>query len=123
MRKLLRRWYWWLPAVILAAAVGYVGHRAVHQPWTDTAAWQKYRQIRLGMTFREMATLVGDRPCVTGYNGYSLAVWLIGDDEVWVYVDRQGRVYGKSAVIQDRDFVSSIYDKPWWDRWRARLGW
>jgi hypothetical protein len=66
--KLFRRWYWWLPALLVAAAVGYVGYRATHPPWKDTEAWQKYQEIHLGMTFAKVVDGRGDR----GQHGWAI---------------------------------------------------
>ena len=43
MRGLVRRWYWWLPALLVAAGVGYVGYRATHPLWEGTEAWGSAR--------------------------------------------------------------------------------
>ena len=53
MRRFVRSWYWWLPALLVAAGVGYVGYRAMHPPWEGTEAWQKYRPVRFGLPLDE----------------------------------------------------------------------
>jgi hypothetical protein len=35
MGQVIRRWYWWLPALLVAAGVGYVGYRVTHPRWAD----------------------------------------------------------------------------------------
>jgi hypothetical protein len=60
MRRFLRRWYFWLPALLVASAVGYVGYRAAFPWWPHTEAWQKYERIRLGMTPDEVKAALAD---------------------------------------------------------------
>jgi hypothetical protein len=46
MRKAFRRWYWWLPALLVVGAGLYVPYRVAHPPWAEKEAWAKYQQLR-----------------------------------------------------------------------------
>jgi hypothetical protein len=128
MRKLVRRWYWWLPALILAAAVGSVGCRATHPPWADTEAWQKYQEIQVGMPAEQVEDVVfGRQEPDRDKEGWQ-PEWQLGNDMVMVqYTERLDgngfEVFAKWAHIAGREFSDSADDQHWWDRLRARLGW
>jgi hypothetical protein len=134
MRRFLRRWYWWLPALLLAAGLGYVGYRAMHPPWAGTEA--KYQQLRLGMTEDEVEAVLGGP--LEGGVVYPSAVmdahytWTSGDDVIGLEfklapdLDPEARwtLVRTWARIQGLDFANgSLVARPWLDRWRARLGW
>ena len=121
MKAFVCRWYWWLPALLVAAGVGYVAYRAMHPPWEGTEVWEKYEQIRLGMTFRDALAVFGGRKpaAVTTYDWS--ARWDIDDDCVGVEIDGGGRVFDKWARIRGQEFSEPSYGS-WWARWRARLG-
>jgi hypothetical protein len=125
MRTFVCRWYWWLPALLVAAGVGYVGYRAMHPPWEGTEAWRKYREIRMGMTEAEAESVLREGGSGTvDVSGGHLG-WRDGEDRVVVF--RFGEYPGitqKEALIQGRVFREpDNRERSWWDRWRARLGW
>jgi hypothetical protein len=126
-RTALRRWHYWLPALLVAAGMGYVAYRAMRPPWKDTEAWDKYEQIRVGMTREELEAVLGQpsedretggllatpfafggrRAEVVSLNytreWHSLA-WSIGEDRIEVHVKKSletgdRRNYWKTAVI------------------------
>jgi hypothetical protein len=117
MRKLVRRWYLWVLALLVALWLGWNVFWAVFPPWTGTEAWEKYQSAGIGKAWVEVDggwpaewTQVGDK-----------AVWSGGEDQVDVTLDGQGRVVRKSASIRGHHF--SEPPNNWWDSLRARLGW
>jgi hypothetical protein len=124
MMKLVRRWYCWLPALLLGAAILYAGYRVTHPPWADTEAWRRYQAVKLGMTEDEVRSSLGTLGRVYEYTMNTEVVWQMGDDEVRVFSGPgEDRASCKSAVIQRHEFYDPPYEQSWWDRLRARLGW
>jgi hypothetical protein len=135
MRKLvLRRWYCWLPALLVAAGLGYVGYRVMHPPWEGTEAWEKYQRLRLGMTEDEVEAVMGSLPEweFTPYPSAAIhqtGTWTMGDDRIGVQLsDGAGSATkptlgAKWARIQGREFTAPRVERYWWHRLRDRLGW
>jgi hypothetical protein len=123
MSKLVRRWYWWLPALLVAAVVGYVGYRAAHPPWADTQAWAKYRQVQLGMSEDQVKVTLGSRAWVISSDFANTIKWTAGDDQILVNVGVEDAAYCKSAMIQGHEFSDPPAERHWWDRVRDWLGW
>jgi hypothetical protein len=125
MRRLVRRWYTWLPALLVAAGLGYVGYGVMYPAWEGTEAWEKYRQIRLGMTVEEAAAVLGIPS--DGWRGGPVGLdlkWKMGDDVIYVgFHTTDSRATGKAATIQGHSFYDPPIEETWWDRLRARLGW
>jgi hypothetical protein len=116
MRKAFRRWYWWLPALILAAAAGYVGYRATYPPWAKREAWAKYQGVQLGMTFEEAEEVLGGE----GYEGnwtYPLGggmhFWEFNGDFITLSVEPSGMVRYKKVVVQDHEFSDPPRQPHW----------
>jgi hypothetical protein len=129
MRTLVRRWYWWLPALLVAAGVGYVGYRLMHPPWEGAEAWEKYERVRLGMTFGEPKEALGEGwvRCFDTPGG-ACHFWHIGEDTVALWIDYRPAdgdyiLVSKAAMIRGYEFIDPPPQHHWWDRWRARVGW
>jgi hypothetical protein len=75
MRRFVRRWHCWLPALFVAAGVGYVGYRMAFPWWTHTDAWQKYQRFGIGMTPHQvkavLAELAGGGTAYYDYDTFS----------------------------------------------------
>jgi hypothetical protein len=138
MKKLVRRWHWWLPTLLVAAGLGYVGYRAMHPPWEETEAWEKYEQVYLGMPFDDALAVLGDGPpfieirdadgkmrLADGTFEYMEDGWFWWEteDNIFVRFDKSNRVERKAISIQGHFFSEPPLRRHWWDRWRARLGW
>jgi hypothetical protein len=94
MRNVARHWYWWLPAVLVAAGLGYVGYRMTHPPWEGTEAWEKYQQIRVGMTRQEVDAILGERAhrAEEMTTRTTTFTWRQGEDRIVIdFFERGGR--------------------------------
>jgi hypothetical protein len=126
MGRFTCRWYCWLPALLVAAGLGYVGYRAALPWWTHTEAWQKFQRVRLGMTPDEVKAVLGD-PAGGGtayydYDTFSgIAGWSRGHEHIRVFF-LGNEVHRKSVVIQGYEFSDPPLERNWWERVRARLG-
>jgi hypothetical protein len=127
MRQFVCRWYWWLPALILAAGVGYVSYRAMHPPWEGTAAWEKYHQLRVGMSLSEADAILGKRPGradeLAGAEWGTELTWRRGEDRVVAHLGRFREVDQKRAVIRGHWFADPPLNESAWWRLRDWLGW
>jgi hypothetical protein len=139
MRKALRRWYWWLPALLVLTPAGYVCYRVMHPPSADCRGWAEYREIRPGMARAQVEAILGTAPDIGGgilvdprfgplfdrtLASSSGAIW--HGQEFWIAVvyDAHESVLRKQAVIGGREFSDPpVGTETWWDRWRARIGW
>jgi hypothetical protein len=126
LRKAFRRWYWWLPALLLTGAGLYVAYRATHPPWVQTEAWAKDQRLQVGMTLEEAESILGDRHEDGGWGMTWRAAWTIGDDRVGLEFSAFafGQAGEKFAVIDGHEFHDPpIQRTTWWDHLRWRLGW
>jgi hypothetical protein len=127
--KLVRRSYWWLPAVLVAAGLGYVGYRVTHPPWKDTEACRKYRQIEEGMSYSRLRIAFGEPSYEEGAGltnpdlHPAIARWNVGGGLVGARFDFYSQVDRKWAVIEGREFSEDLDEATWWDRLRTRRSW
>jgi hypothetical protein len=132
MKKVVRRWYFWLPALLLAAGVGYTRYRKMYPPWASTEAWANYQQIHEGMSFSQVRIAIGRPTYGDEYLSYPStptgARWDVDADKVCARFDADGRLARKWAVIQGRELGDPpLGDAPderrLWNRVRTWLGW
>jgi hypothetical protein len=127
LRKAFRRWYWWLPAILLSGAGLYVAYRATHPPWADTEAWAKYQQLRLGMSPEEVDAILGERPTradeLDGSPTFGTWAWTDGTDRVDVWFKNSRQIGAKHAMVRGHLCADPPLKKSAWDLWCDWLGW
>jgi hypothetical protein len=96
MRRLLKRWWFWL---LLASPLMIVGGLLISLPKDPLK--DKVSQIKRGMSRDEVVTILGGQPTRSlrwnPSDGYHEDCWSIGEAEIWVYFEN-GRVDGRDLT-------------------------
>jgi outer membrane protein assembly factor BamE (lipoprotein component of BamABCDE complex) len=93
MRRLLKRWYFWLtvlvllPALCIAIGVIYSGQTPINQANFD--------RIQEGMSDEEVSAILGDPTLGGGIGVDHTYFWVSGPDVITITFDGNGRVSAK----------------------------